>query len=93
MTQQRPNHLMLLHVHKDKTNNIDLKEISLCLFSPTYSTTMLIDKSGAFTALEADISQTGGNIQILHLKLDYFRLCAFCKKYFPGILISLKRVK
>ena len=25
MTQQRPNHLMLLHVHKDKTDNIDLK--------------------------------------------------------------------
>ena len=28
MTQRRLNHLMLLHVHKDKTNNIDLKEIS-----------------------------------------------------------------
>ena len=28
MTQRRLNHLMLLHVHKDKTDNIDLKEIS-----------------------------------------------------------------
>ena len=28
MTQRRLNHLMLLHVHKDKTNNIDLKEAS-----------------------------------------------------------------
>ena len=44
-------------------------------------------------ASEADVSQTGGNIQILHLELDYFCICAFCKKYFPGTLISLKRVK
>ena len=28
MTQRRLNHLMLLHVRKDKTDNIDLKEIS-----------------------------------------------------------------
>ena len=28
MTQRRLNHLMLLHVHKDKTDNIGLKEIS-----------------------------------------------------------------
>ena len=28
MTQRRLNHLMLLHVHIDKTDNIDLKEIS-----------------------------------------------------------------
>ena len=28
MTQRRLNHLMLLHIHKDKTDNIDLKEIS-----------------------------------------------------------------
>ena len=28
MTHRRLNHLMLLHVHKDKADNIDLKEIS-----------------------------------------------------------------
>ena len=28
MTQRRLNHLMLLHVHKDKTDNMDLNEIS-----------------------------------------------------------------
>ena len=33
---------------------------------------MLIDRSGAFTASEADVSQTGGNVHILHLELDYF---------------------
>ena len=33
---------------------------------------MLTDRSGAFTASEADASQTGGNAQILHLELDYF---------------------
>ena len=55
---------------------------------------MLIDMSGAFTALEADVSQTGGNVHILHLELDYFlHLRFFCKKSFPGTLISLKRVK
>ena len=54
---------------------------------------MLIDMSGAFTASEADVSQIGGNVQILHLELDYFCICAFCKKSFPGTLISLKRVK
>ena len=55
---------------------------------------MLIDRSGAFTASEADVSQTGGNVHILHLKSDYFlHLRFFCKKSFPGTLISLKRVK
>ena len=35
---------------------------------------MLIDMSGAFTASEADVSQTGGtcNVHILHLESDYF---------------------
>ena len=33
---------------------------------------MLIDTNGAFRVSEADVSQTGGNVQILHLKLDYF---------------------
>ena len=33
---------------------------------------MLIDRSRAFTASEADVSQTGGNVQILHLELNYF---------------------
>ena len=28
MTQLRLNHQMLLHFHKDKTDNVDLKEIS-----------------------------------------------------------------
>ena len=28
MIQRRLNHLMLMHVHKDKTDNVDLKEIS-----------------------------------------------------------------
>ena len=28
-------------------------------------------------ASEADVSQTGGNVQILHLKLDYFCICTF----------------
>ena len=69
-------------------------EIGLRLFSPTYSTTMLIDRSGAFTASEADVFQTGCNVQILHLELDYFlHLRFFCKKSFLGTLISLKRVK
>ena len=55
---------------------------------------MLIDMSGAFTASEADVSQTGGNVHILHLELDYFlHLRFFCKKSFPETLISLKRVK
>ena len=45
-------------------------EIGLRLFSPTYSTTMLIDMSGTFMASEADASQTGGDVQILHLELD-----------------------
>ena len=55
---------------------------------------MLIDMSGVFTASEADVSQTGGNVHILHLELDYFlHLRFFCKKSFPGTLISLKRVK
>ena len=55
---------------------------------------MLIDRSGAFTASEADVSQTGGNVHILHLELHYFlHLCFFCKKSFPGTLISLERVK
>ena len=55
---------------------------------------MLIDMSGAFTASEADVSQTGGNVHILHLELDYFlHLRFFCKESFPGTLISLKRVK
>ena len=36
-------------------------EICLRLFSPIYST-MLIDRSGAFTALKADVSRTGGNV-------------------------------
>ena len=35
-------------------------EIRLCLFLPIYSTTMLIDRSGAFMASEADVSQTRG---------------------------------
>ena len=52
-------------------------EIGLCLFLPTYSTEVLIDRSGAFTASEADVSQIGGNVQILHLELDYFCICAF----------------
>ena len=55
---------------------------------------MLIDRSGAFTASEADVSQTGSNVHILHLELDYFlHLRFFCKKSFPLTLISLKRVK
>ena len=33
---------------------------------------MLIDMSGAFTAPEAGVSQTGGNVHILHRELDYF---------------------
>ena len=33
---------------------------------------MLTDMSGAFTASEADFSQTGGNFHILHFELDYF---------------------
>ena len=37
-------------------------EITLHLFSPTYSTTMLNDRNGAFTALKTDVSQTGGNV-------------------------------
>ena len=52
-------------------------EIGLHLFSPTYSTTMLIDRSGAFTASEADVSQTGGNVQILDFESDHFCICAF----------------
>ena len=45
-------------------------------------------------ASEADVSQTWGNVHILHLELDYFlHLRFFCKKSFPGTLISLKRVK
>ena len=56
---------------------------------------MLIDRSGVFTASEADVSQTGGNVHILHLELRLFflHLRFFCKKSFPGTLISLKRVK
>ena len=55
---------------------------------------MLIDESRAFTASEADVSQTGGNVQILHLESDYcLQVHFFCKKSFPGTLISLKRVK
>ena len=46
-------------------------EIGLYLFLLTYST-MLIDMSGAFTMSEADVSQTEGNVQILHLELNYF---------------------
>ena len=33
---------------------------------------MLIDRSRAFAASEADVSETGGNVHILHLELDYF---------------------
>ena len=51
---------------------------------------MLVDRSGAFTTSETDVSQTGGNVQILHLELD---LRFFCKKSFLGTLISLKKVK
>ena len=54
---------------------------------------MLIDMSGAFKASEADVSQTGGNVHILHLELDYFLHLRFFCKSFPGTLISLKRVK
>ena len=61
--------------------------------SSTYSTTMLIDMSGAFTALETNVSQTGGNVHILHFELDYFCIFASCKKFFSGTLISLKRVE
>ena len=41
-------------------------------------------------ASKADVSQTGGNVQILHRELDHLHF--FCKKSFPGTLISLKRV-
>ena len=46
-------------------------------------------------ASEADVSQTGGNVQILHLKLDYFCICAFSARslFQEPSLISLKRVK
>ena len=56
---------------------------------------MLIDRTRDFTASEAGVSQTGGNVHILHLELDYFllHLGFFCKKSFLGTLISLKRVK
>ena len=37
-------------------------KIGLHLFSPIYSTMMLIDRSGAFGASEADVSRTGGNV-------------------------------
>ena len=54
---------------------------------------MLIDRSGAFTVSEANVSQTEGDVQILHLELDHFlHLCFFCNKS-AGTLISLKRVK
>ena len=52
---------------------------------------MLIDRSRPFTASEADVSQTGGNVQILHLELLHLRF--LCKKSSPGTLIGLKRVK
>ena len=32
---------------------------------------MLNDKSGAFMASEIDVSQTGGNVNILHLEWDH----------------------
>ena len=37
-------------------------------------------------ASEADVSHTGGNVQILHLESDYFCICAFSAriKSFPG---------
>ena len=55
---------------------------------------MLIDRSGSFTPSEADVSQTGGNVHILHLELDYlFCICTFSARSLPGTLISLKRVK
>ena len=52
--------------------------------SLTYSITMLIDRGRAFMVLEADVSLTGGNVQILHLELDYFCICTFSAKSFPG---------
>ena len=55
-------------------------EIGLHLFSPIYSTMMLIDRSEAFTASEADLSQTEGNVSILHLELDDFCICTLCTR-------------
>ena len=51
---------------------------------------MLIDRSGAFTASEADVLQTGGNVHILHLELDYFFAFAL---FLQEVFSSLKRVK
>ena len=51
---------------------------------------MLINRSGAFTASEEDVPQTGGNVHILHLKLDYF--FAFVL-FLQEVFSSLKSVK
>ena len=51
---------------------------------------MLINRSGAFTASEEDVPQTGGNVHILHLELDYFLHSRF---FLQELFSSLKRVK
>ena len=57
---------MTLLPHNVKLSSL---EIGLHLFLPTYSTMIMIDRSGTLMALEADVSQTGGNV-------DYFCICA-----------------
>ena len=52
---------------------------------------MLIDRSGAFTASEADVSQTGGNVHILHLELDYFFAFALFLQVFSRNLDQLEK--
>ena len=53
---------------------------------------MLIDMSAAFTASEADVSQTGGNVHILHLELDYFlHLCFFLQEVFSRNLDQFEK--
>ena len=55
-------------------------EISLRLFSPLYSTTMLIDRSGAFMASEADVSQTGVKSQCFDVAVSYATKI-LCRQY------------